>query len=97
MHMDKLVRMLTNHISETEKWKSVVGPKTREKLLGNIMRSGPISIMPYIKDLFKVFTSEVFVVFNMNDRYCDCMAWKMFGFPCAHACAVIQTMRQDVY
>ena len=46
MHMDKLVWMLTNHISETEKWKSVVGPQTEEKLLGNIMKSGPISIRP---------------------------------------------------
>ena len=97
MHMDKLVGMLTNHISETEKWKSVVGPKTEEKLLGNIMRSEPISVMPYIRGAFKVFTGEVFLVVNMNDRSRDCMAWKMSGLQCAHACVVIRKMRQDVY
>ena len=97
MHMDKLVWMLTNHISETEKWRSIVGPKTKGKLLGNIMRFGPIFVMPDIRCSFKVFTGEVFLVVNMNDRSCDCMAWKMSGLPCAHACAVIRTMRQDVY
>ena len=97
MHMDKLVGILTNHISETEKWKSVVGPKIEEKLLGNIMRFRPIFIMPYIRGTFRVFTGEVFFVVNMNDLSCDCMAWKKSGFPCAHAYAIIRTMRQDVY
>ena len=97
MHMDKFVQMLTNHISETEKWKSVVGPKIEEKLLGNIMRFGPISIMPYIRGTFKVLTSEVFLVVNLNDQSCDYMAWKMSGLPCAHACDDFRTMRQDVY
>ena len=31
MNMDKLVGMLTNNISHTEKWKSAVGLKTKEK------------------------------------------------------------------
>ena len=60
MHMDKLVGMLTNHFNETKKWKSVVGPKTKEKLLTNIMKSGPISVMPNIRGAFKVFTDKVF-------------------------------------
>ena len=73
MHMDKLVGMLTNHISENEKWKSAVEPKTEEKLLGNIMKPGPIYVIPYIRGTFKVFYGEVFLVFNMNYRSCDCM------------------------
>ena len=42
MHMDKLVGMLDTHMRSTKKWKSVVGPKTEEKLMSNIMRSGLI-------------------------------------------------------
>ena len=48
MHMDKLVVMLDTHMLGIEKWKSVVGPKIEEKLMSNIMRSGPISVMPYM-------------------------------------------------
>ena len=88
-HMDKLAGMLTNHISEIGKWKSVVGPKTEEKILGNIIRFGSISVMPYIRGTFKVFIDEIFLVVNMNDLSRDCKAWKMSGLPCAHACAII--------
>ena len=65
-HMDQLVGMLTKHINETKKWRSVVGPKTEEKLLANIVRSGPISVIPYIKGTFRVFIDEVYLVVNMN-------------------------------
>ena len=33
MRMDKLVGMLDTHMRGTGKWKSVVGPKTEEKLM----------------------------------------------------------------
>ena len=47
MHMDKLA-MLDTHMRGTQKWKSVVGPKTEEKLMSNIMRSDLISVFPYL-------------------------------------------------
>ncbi|RVW19677.1 hypothetical protein CK203_114559 [Vitis vinifera] len=46
MLMDKLLGMLDTHVRGTEKWKSVVGPKTEENLMSNIMRSSPITVMP---------------------------------------------------
>ncbi|RVW84418.1 hypothetical protein CK203_040615 [Vitis vinifera] len=64
MHMDKLVAMLDTHMRGTQKWKSVVGPKTEEKLMSNIMRSGPISVLPYLGGTFKVFTGEFLQVIN---------------------------------
>ena len=66
MHMDKLVAMLDTHMCGTQKWKSVVGPKTEEKLMSNIMRSGPISVFPYLGGMFKVFTREVYLVVDMQ-------------------------------
>ena len=46
MLMDKLLGMLDTHVRGAEKWKSVVGPKTEENLMSNIMRSSPITVMP---------------------------------------------------
>ena len=97
MHMDKLVRLLTNHITKTKKWRSVVGPKTEQKLLANIMRSRLISIMPYIGGTFRVFIGEVYLVTDMNKQFCSCMSWQMSGLPCAHTCVVIRYSKQDVY
>ena len=74
MHIDKLVGFLTNHITQTKKWRSVVGPKTEEKLLAKIMRSTPISVMPYIRGTFRVFTGDVFLFVDMNERFFSCMS-----------------------
>ena len=61
------------------------------------MRSGSISVMPYIGGTYRVFTDEVFFVVDMNKLSCSCMSWKMSGFPCAYGCAIIRVSKQDVY
>ncbi|WJZ85832.1 hypothetical protein VitviT2T_005349 [Vitis vinifera] len=84
MHMDKLVAMLDTHMRGTDKWKSVVGPKTEEKLMSNITRSAPITVMPYLGGTFKVFTGEVYLVVDMQQHKCTCLTWQMSGLPCPH-------------
>ena len=71
--MDKLVAMLDTHMRGIKKWKSVVGLKTEEKLMSNIMRSGPISVLPYLGRTFKVFTGEIYFVVDMHQHTCTCM------------------------
>ena len=97
IHMDKHVGMLDTHMCGAEKWISMVGPKTKEKLKSNIMRSGLISVMPYLGGTYKVFTSKVCLVVDMQQCTCTCMTWKMSRLPCAHVCAIICTVRHDVY
>ena len=97
MHMDKLVAMLDTHMHGTQKWKSVIGPKTEEKLMSNIMRSGSISVLPYLGGTFKVFTGEVYLVVDINQCTCTCMTWQMSGLPCSHVCTVIRILRHEVY
>ncbi|RVW99285.1 hypothetical protein CK203_030629 [Vitis vinifera] len=97
MHMDKLVAMLDTHMRGTDKWKSVVGPKTEEKLMSNITRSAPITVMPYLGGTFKVFTGDVYLVVDMQQHKCTCLTWQMSRLPCPHVCAVIRTLRHDVY
>ncbi|RVW14793.1 hypothetical protein CK203_091052 [Vitis vinifera] len=60
MHMDKLVAMLDTHMRGTDKWKSVVGPKTEENLMSNITRSASITVMPYLGGTFKLIYSGQF-------------------------------------
>ena len=69
MHMDKLVAMLDTHMRGTQKWKSVVGPKIEEKLMSNITRSGPITVLPYLGETFKVFTGEVYFGCRYQSTY----------------------------
>ncbi|XP_019079654.1 uncharacterized protein LOC109123690 [Vitis vinifera] len=97
MHMDKLVAMLDTHMRGTDKWKSVVGPKTEENLMSNITRSAPITVMPYLGGTFKVFTGEVYLVVDMQQHKCTCLTWQMSELPCPHVCVVIRTLRHDVY
>lgn len=46
-HMNKLVAILDTLFGGTKKWKSMVGSKTKEKLMSTIMRFGLIAIMSY--------------------------------------------------
>ena len=97
MHMDKLVVMLNTHMRGTEKWKSMVRPKIEDQLMSNIMRYGLISVLPYLGGTFKVFTGEVYLVVDLNQRTCTCMTWQMSSLPCSHICAVIRTLRHNMY
>ena len=46
-HMNKLVAILDTLFGGTKKWKSMVGSKTKEKLMSTIMRFGLNAIMSY--------------------------------------------------
>ena len=64
----------------------MVRPKTEEKLMSNIMRSGVIVVMLYLGETFKVFTGKVYLVVDMQQHKCTYMIWKMFIWfdPCFH-------------
>ncbi|XP_026436592.1 uncharacterized protein LOC113334586 [Papaver somniferum] len=34
---------------------------------------------------------------DLLERTCTCHRWQVNGFPCAHACAAIQSTREDIY
>ncbi|RVW13602.1 hypothetical protein CK203_088780 [Vitis vinifera] len=61
MHMDKLVAMLDTHMRGTQKWKRVVGLKTEEKLMSNIMRHIDISS----DKSYDLTTADVGLVFGV--------------------------------
>ena len=67
MHMDKLVSMLDTHMHGIKKWKNVVGPKTKEELMSNIMRYGLINMMPYLGETFEVFTGRFIWLWICNN------------------------------
>ena len=89
-HMDKFSHLACAHMGSTENWKAAVGPKTEEKLLENIIKSGSLPVYPYVGGVFKVFNMKVYVDMNLRERTCTCKAWQMVGIPCEHACAAIR-------
>ncbi|RVX10645.1 hypothetical protein CK203_018139 [Vitis vinifera] len=47
-HMDKFAHLACYHMGATENWKAPIGPKTEEKLLENIIKSGSLPVSPYV-------------------------------------------------
>ncbi|KAL6336147.1 hypothetical protein AAG906_011029 [Vitis piasezkii] len=80
-HMDKFAHLACDHMGSTENWKAAIGPKTEEKLLENIIKSGSLPVYPYVGGVFKVFNMKVYVDVNLRERTCTCKAWQMVGIP----------------
>ena len=65
-HMDKFAHLTCDHMGTTENWKAPIGPKTEEKLLENIIKSGSFPVYPYVGGVFKVFNMKVYVDVNLR-------------------------------
>ena len=49
-------------------------------------------VNPYPNSKFGVSIGKVFVITDLVNRTCTCIAWKMSGLQCEHACAIIQSI-----
>ena len=96
-HMDKFAHLACDHMDTIENWKALISPKTKEKLLESIIKSGSFPIYSYVGGVFKVFNMKVYVDVNLREHTCTCKAWQMVEIPCEHACVAIRQMEQDVY
>ena len=84
-HMIKLGSVLVKHKEESLKWKGSIGPKNEDKALLNITKGEGYAVNPYPKSKFGVSIGRVFVITDLVNRTCTCMAWKMLRLPCEHA------------
>ena len=64
--MDKFAHLACDHMGTTKNWKAPIGPKTEEKLLENIIKSGSFPVYPYVGGVFKVFNMKVYVDMNFE-------------------------------
>ena len=94
-HVIKLGGMLVKHREESLKWKGSIGPKIDKKVLLNITKGEGYAVNPYPNSKFGFSIGRVFVIIDLVNRTCTCMAWKMSGLPCEHACAIIQSIGQN--
>ena len=53
-HMDKFAHLACDHMGSTENWKAAIGPKTEEKLLENIIKSGSLPVLASQQVLVKL-------------------------------------------
>ena len=94
--MIKLGVMLVKHKEELNNWKSVIGLKIEDKVLGNITKGEGHPIYPFMNSLFGVSMGMTYVNVHMGNKTCKCKAWQMSGIPCEHACAIILSLGQNV-
>nr|CAN66081.1 hypothetical protein VITISV_028831 [Vitis vinifera] len=57
-HMDKFAHLAFDHMTATENWKALIGLKTEEKLLENIIKSESFHVYPYVGSVLKVFNMK---------------------------------------
>ena len=94
-HVIKLGGLLVKHKDESLKWKGSIGPKIEDKVLLNITKGEGYVVNPYPNSNFGVSIDKVFVVTNLVNRTCTCMARQMSRLPCEHACAIIQSIGKN--
>ena len=73
-HMIKLGDMLVKHQEESLKWKRSIGPKIEDNVLLNITKGEWYVINPYPNSKFGVSIGRVFIVTDLVNRTCTCMA-----------------------
>ena len=61
----------------------------------NIIKGEGYEVNPYPNSKFGVSIGRIFVITDLVNRTCTCMAWKMSGLSCEHACAIIQLIGQN--
>ena len=93
-HMIKLCGMLVKHKESSLKWKGSIGPKIEDKVLLNVTKGEGYVVNPYPKRKFGVSIGMVFVIANLANITCTCIAWKMSRLLCEHAYAINQSIGQ---
>ena len=73
-HMIKLGGMLVKHKEESLKWKGSIGPKFEEKVLLTITKGEEYAVNPYPNSKFDVSIGRIFVITDLVNRTCTCMA-----------------------
>ena len=73
-HMIKLGRLLVKNNEESLKWKGSIGPKIEDKVLLNITKGKGYVVNPYSNRKFGVSIGRVFVITDLVNRTCNCMA-----------------------
>ena len=75
-HMIILCGILVKHKEDSLKWKGSIGPKIEEKVLLNITKGEGYAVNPYANSKFGVSIGKVFVIIDLVNRTCTCMAWQ---------------------
>ena len=64
------------HKEESLKWKGSIGPKFEEKVLLTITKGEGYAVNPYPNSKFDVSIGRIFVITDLVNRTCTCMAWQ---------------------
>ena len=73
-HIIKLGAMLVKHKEELNNLKGAIGPKIKEKVLGNIAKVKGHLVYPLSNNLFGVSMGTIYVNVHMGNKTCTCKA-----------------------
>ncbi|XP_026378455.1 uncharacterized protein LOC113272878 [Papaver somniferum] len=79
-----------------ENFNTRLTPVYEDLLNENINIGRTWTVVESMERLYEVRSPRTHSV-DLLERTCTCHRWQVNGFPCAHACAVIQSTREDIY
>ncbi|XP_026431529.1 uncharacterized protein LOC113328723 [Papaver somniferum] len=79
-----------------ENFNTRLTPVYEDLLNENINIGRTWTVVESMERLYEVRSPRTHSV-DLLERTCTCHRWQVNGFPCAHACAAIQSTREDIY
>ncbi|KAH7864281.1 hypothetical protein Vadar_027766 [Vaccinium darrowii] len=97
-HVLKVTDILVRKRVAIQSWKLPVGDKIEEDIKKNQFVARKYMHRPTSPTEFIVYnTARKMFAVKLIPRTCSCLAWKMSGVPCAHACRAIENSGFSIY
>lgn len=77
-------------------WNSTLVPTARRSVDEALERARTYQVLRANEAEFEVISHEGTNIVDIRNRCCPCRGWQLYGLPCAHAAAALQSCRQSV-
>ncbi|XP_026396669.1 uncharacterized protein LOC113291338 [Papaver somniferum] len=97
LRCDTVMKMNSKiRVEGLENFNTRLTPVYEDLLNGNINIGRTWTVVESMERLYEVRSPRTHSV-DLLERTCTCYMWQVNDFPCAHACAAIQSTREDIY
>ncbi|KAL6218604.1 hypothetical protein ACLB2K_011814 [Fragaria x ananassa] len=93
----KEMKMMSERSVESKSWTTKLTPKMEKRLKEQLDRSRVFRVIDSHENVYEVRNDKYSYLVDISTRICSCVKWQINCFSCAHALAVIQDARLDVY
>ncbi|XP_026451424.1 uncharacterized protein LOC113351700 [Papaver somniferum] len=96
IHLKVMQMNSKRRVEGLENFNTRITPVYEDLLNENIIIGRTRTVVESMERLYEVRSPRTHFV-DLLERTCTCHRWKVNGFSCAHACAAIQSTREDIY